>query len=118
MAGKRCYKNRGMKVIHVKTIYLPFRGICLAPFCIIIRKNYKGNFGLLRHEVIHWKQAKKMGYLFFYLRYLIQLLICGYDNMPIELEARQGESHYGMWNYRTKNFKQNETSNTDRRTKN
>lgn len=94
-----------MKVYYVNTIFLPFRGICLAPFCILIRKKYKGNFGLLRHEVIHWKQAERMYYILFYIRYLIQLLLFGYDNMPMELEARQGESVYGMWNYKQKNFK-------------
>lgn len=81
---------------------MPFRAICLAPFAIIVKEKYRGKFGLLRHEVIHWKQSERMYYVGFYFRYLIQFIIFGYDNMPIELEARQGENHYGMWNYKTK----------------
>lgn len=92
-----------IRVIYTSTILLKWRGICLYPFCILIRNQYKGNFGLLRHEVIHWKQAKRMRAILFYLRYVIQFIIFGYDNMPMELEARQGESWYGMWNYRKKN---------------
>lgn len=90
-----------IRVIYVNTMWIPFRGICIAPLFILIRKKYKGNFGLLRHEVIHWRQWQRAK-LLFYPRYLLQLILFGYDNMPLELEARQGESWYGMWNYRQK----------------
>lgn len=91
-----------MRVIYVKSIFIPFRAVCLAPLFILIRKEYKGHFGLLRHEVIHWKQCKRMGIVLFYTRYILQYILFGYDNMPMELEARQGEDHYGLWNYRQK----------------
>jgi hypothetical protein len=91
-----------MRVVYVDSIHIPFRAICLAPFVILVRKKYKGNFGLLRHELIHWKQYKRMGFILFYSRYILQYFLFGYDNMPMELEARQGENHYGLWNYRQK----------------
>lgn len=94
--------RRRIKVIYVNKLLIPHRGICLAPFCILIKKKYQGNFGLLRHEIIHYKQYKRMGFIMFYLRWILQLLLFGYNNMPMELEAKQGENWYGIWNYTQK----------------
>jgi hypothetical protein len=44
--------------------------------------------------MIHWKQYQKMGFFIFYFKYFSQLLITGYDKMPMEMEARYEEDEY------------------------
>lgn len=94
------------KAKHIK--YVPyFRGLCLPPFGIFLSEKYKNNRGLFVHELIHWKQYKRMGLIMFYFRYLSQLFLVGYDIMPMEMEARQHESEKFRWNYRQQYFKPN-----------
>jgi hypothetical protein len=72
----------------------------IPPFGIFIKKEFKGNNQILKHDLIHWKQYKRMGFIMFYFRYIIQLIIIGYDTMPMELEAREGDEN--KLNYREK----------------
>lgn len=71
------------------------------PFGIYINKSKSENSLLLQHEMVHWKQYKRTGALLFYLRYFTEYAIYGYDNMPMEIEARKevGESIYCIKNY-------------------
>jgi hypothetical protein len=71
------------------------------PFGIYINKSQSDNSLLLQHEMVHWKQYKSTGALLFYLRYFTEYVIYGYDNMPMEIEARKevGESKYCIKNY-------------------
>lgn len=70
---------------------------------IFIKEDYKEDETLLEHELIHWKQYKRMGSIVFLLRYLFQFITIGYDTMPLELEARQTDE--SLWNYRERKWK-------------
>lgn len=72
---------------------------CIPPFGIFIDKNQRGNKALLDHELIHWSQFKRLGLMGYYLRYLSEYYRYGYDNMPMEVEARYMESAYCKTNY-------------------
>ena len=90
------------KVFYTKWILPPFRGMTIPPLGIFIHTRHKDNHKILEHDLIHWKQYKRMGLFLFYFRYFIQLLIIGYDTMPMEMEARQNEIEQDKWNYRKK----------------
>jgi hypothetical protein len=82
------------KVYYSRWFPLYFRGIMIPYFGIIIRSKYRGNFELIEHEQIHWRQFRRMGALVFLVRYFLQLVFIGYDTMPMEMEARQHEDEY------------------------
>lgn len=90
------------KIYYVKYLLPPFRAMTIPPFGIFIKLKYKGNEQILKHDLIHWKQYKRMGLIMYYLRYFIQLIIIGYDTMPMELEARQNEKYEDIYKYREK----------------
>jgi hypothetical protein len=50
-----------------------------------------GNMKLRLHEEEHWRQAKEMGTMKFYLLYLYYSIRYGYWNNPMEVEARAAE---------------------------
>lgn len=93
-------KNKKPKIYYTNWIFPPFRGMTIPPFGIFILKKHKGNEKILEHDLIHWKQYKRMGLFLFYFRYFTQLIIIGYDTMPMEMEARQNEDYYTKWNYK------------------
>jgi hypothetical protein len=41
-----------------------------------------------------------MGLFMYYFRYIIQLIIIGYDTMPMEMEAKQHEKYEDIYKYR------------------
>ena len=79
--------------------------MCIPPFGIFILKKHKGNKKILQHDLIHWKQYQKQGFLDFYLRYLIEFIFIGYDKMPMEMEARKNEPLHIRNNYVNTYFK-------------
>lgn len=92
------------KVYYISSNWLPvFRAIMIPHVGIFIKKEYKKDLILLKHETVHWKQYKRMGSIIFLLRYLFQFLFIGYDSMPMELEARQYDK--SLWNYRERWWK-------------
>lgn len=92
------------KIYYVKSNVIPiFRAIMIPHIGILIKEKYKEDKILHEHELIHWKQYKRMGSLMFIIRYLFQLIFIGYDTMPLELEARQTDK--SLWNYRERNWK-------------
>jgi hypothetical protein len=93
------------KLFYVNNLIPPFRAMTIPPFGIFIKKQYKGNFQILRHDLIHWQQYKRMGLFLFYLRYFFQLIFIGYDTCPMEMEAKQYESNLTKYNYRRKYHK-------------
>lgn len=95
------------KIYYVKYLLPPFRAMTIPPFGIFIKSKYKGNEQILKHDLIHWKQYKRMGLIMYYLRYFIQLIIIGYDTMPMELEARQFEKYEDVYKYREKYHNEN-----------
>jgi hypothetical protein len=73
----------------------------IPPFGIYIAKGNETNATLLKHELAHWEQYRKTGAIIFFLKYLTQKALYGYDNMPIEIEARKitGEKNECLTNY-------------------
>ena len=59
--------------------------------------------GLLVHELVHSDQVRMLGETNFAQEYGVQFLEYGYDNMPLEIEAKEFED----------NFKENLLSYTD-----
>ena len=88
------------KIIYTNFIIPPFRAMTVPPFGIFIKKKFKGDLQILEHDKIHWSQYKRMGLFMYYFRYFTQLIIIGYDTMPMEMEARQNDNLDTKWNYR------------------
>jgi hypothetical protein len=88
------------KIYYVKWLIRPFRAMTIPPFGIFILNKYKGDNQILQHDLIHWQQYKRMGIFMYYFRYIIQLIIIGYDTMPMEMEARQHEKYEDIYKYR------------------
>lgn len=65
--------------------------VTLPPFGIFVRPERMSDEALLRHEQVHWAQWQRMGTLRFYISYLWLLMRHGYDNHPMEIEARKVE---------------------------
>ncbi len=76
-----------------------YNAITIPPFGIFIKKERRNNENLLNHEIVHWEQFKKLGMIKFYSNYIKQFTKFGYDNMPMEIEARYNESPYCKTNY-------------------
>ena len=93
------------RIIYTNFILPPFRAMTVPPIAIFVKKEHKGNNDIIEHDLIHWRQYQRMGFLMFYLRYFLQLIIIGYDTMPMEMEARQNDDHHTKWNYREINHK-------------
>ena len=65
-----------------------YAGITLPPFGIYILAERMNDDALILHEQVHWQQAKRMGTFKFYAVYLWLLVKHGYQNHPMEIEAR------------------------------
>ena len=76
------------KIIYRNGLFGNANGRCLPPFGIFIDESQRGNRELLNHELVHWYQYKKLGLLEFYMGSIIQNIKYGYDNAPLEIEAR------------------------------
>jgi hypothetical protein len=97
--------NRYVPIYYVKNDRIPiFRAIMIPHIGIFIKDKYKYDKCLLEHEIIHYRQYKRMGSFMFLLRYIFQLILIGYDTMPLELEARQTDE--SLWNYRQRKWKE------------
>ena len=80
-----------MKIITCK--YLgKIQGMTLAPFCILIRPDKIHDIRVIKHEVKHWEQSKKLWYVGFYVSYFVQWIFKGYRNISFEIEARKVEN--------------------------
>jgi len=64
-----------------------FGGVTL-PWSIYILPERIEDKALRMHELIHAEQIERMGVLRFYLVYLYQVIRYGYQNAPLEIEAR------------------------------
>lgn len=65
-----------------------FEGVCLPPFGIYILPESISNKFLVEHERVHWRQYQRMGLIKFYFTYFYQIIRYGYQNAPMEREAR------------------------------
>ena len=68
-------------------------GIALYPFIILRNKDY--SLIRINHERIHLAQQKEMLVIFFFLWYIIEGIIKGYDNISFEKEAYKNQHDLG-----------------------
>lgn len=66
-----------------------FDGITLPPRGVYVLAEKQGDERLVRHEAVHWAQYERMGAIKFYATYLWYTLRHGYQNNPMEVEARE-----------------------------
>ena len=66
-----------------------YKGITLPPFGVYILKEDMDDQELVRHELIHWDQYKRMGLIKFYTTYFYYSVRYGYKKNPMEIEARE-----------------------------
>lgn len=103
-----------MKIIYNKLI--PFRGfLAINLFGVLfVRGSWRDvNARLLYHEKIHTAQMRELGYIFFYILYLLEWLYRlakegnAYMNISFEREAYENENNFeylqtrkkwAMWN--------------------
>jgi len=73
----------------------------IPPFGIDIKISERENQRLIAHELEHWNQYKQTGAIIYGLKYCLQRVFYGYDNMPFEIEARKsaGENPDCIGNY-------------------
>lgn len=69
-----------------------FIAITLPPFGIYARKDYLDSELIADHEQVHWEQYQRLGALRYYGRYLWQSMTHGYNDNPMEVEAREKSS--------------------------
>lgn len=70
---------------------LGYSAICTPWRTIIVLERYVGDKRLLRHEMAHAAQYERMGRWRFLLAYFWYALRHGYDQNPLEIEARHAE---------------------------
>lgn len=91
-------KRNDPNIFFKKSLLKNYNARTVPPFGIWILKSEKNNEELLKHEWIHWKYYQQNGLLNYYFNYMFQKAKYGYDNMPMEVEARN-ESDYCKYNY-------------------
>lgn len=69
-----------------------YDGITLPPWGVFIRAECLADERLCRHEMAHWAQYQRMGAVKFYAAYLWLMMLHGYQNHPMEIEARSAEN--------------------------
>lgn len=101
-------------MIVIENKLIPFRGFkAINLFGVIfVRKGARMTITDFRHEAIHTAQMKELGYVFFYVLYVIEWLyrMCksgnAYRNISFEREAYENEDdvyylrfrqHYAQW---------------------
>lgn len=101
-----------MKII--RNSFIPFPGFAAINLfgVLFVRNDVKISERLCNHEKIHTAQMKELGYIFFYIIYVLEWLVRlflpgnAYRNISFEKEAYFYESannylnwreHFGMW---------------------
>lgn len=95
----RDLRDREPDIHYVDTIPANLNAICIPPMGIFVHESQQGNAELLKHEMVHWRQYQRLGLARYYVEYLAQYLQHGYDNHPMEREARQNETPFVQANY-------------------
>ena len=103
-----------MKII--RNPFIPFPGFAAINLfgVLFVRSNVKITERLLNHERIHTAQMKELGYIFFYIIYVLEWLVRlflpgnAYENVSFEREAYlfdgsksylQQRKRFAMWNH-------------------
>lgn len=61
-----------------------FSAITLYPIGVFVVHE---SYSILKHELIHWRQASELGAVKFYWKYLCEWVKKGYRNISFEIEA-------------------------------
>lgn len=61
----------------------------IPPFGTFIEARYKKNRLIVKHEMVHWYQYRRMGFWGFYTTYLYEYIKYGRKYGPMEVEARR-----------------------------
>lgn len=61
----------------------------IPPFGTFIESKYKKNRSILNHEMAHWNQYNRMGFVGFYKTYFSEYVKYGRKHGPMEIEARK-----------------------------
>lgn len=69
-----------------------FGAVTLPPFGIYALSERVNEERLAKHEAMHWQQYQRYGVIGFYARYFYYMLRYGYQNNPMEIEARAAET--------------------------
>jgi len=78
-----------------KIYYIPFdipgsqMAATIPPFGTFIESKHKKDKSIVRHELAHWVQYNRMGFLNFYGTYFKEYLKYGRKYGPMEVEARK-----------------------------
>lgn len=92
-------KNDKPKIFYRKKLVNNYNGYITPPFGVFIKESEKDNQALIEHEMMHWKQFQREGFLPFLLNYGKEAVAKGYDKNPYEIEARTQETGYCKENY-------------------
>lgn len=92
--------HRRNRVWVVKALPLGLRGAFIPPIGTFIAEAHDTP-KVREHEACHYSQWKELGSVNFYLRYFMEYVEHGYNNMPVEAECRKNESQYCQENYTT-----------------
>lgn len=77
-----------------KIYYIPFdipgsqMAATIPPFGTFIEVKYKKDKSILNHELAHWIQYNRMGFINFYTTYFKEYMKYGRKYGPMEIEAR------------------------------
>ena len=94
-------KNNNPNIFYRKKLFGNYNGYAAFPIGIFIKESEKDNKMLHDHEMVHWKQFQREGFLPFLLKYGWEALTKGYDANKFEIEARElsGEKEECFTNY-------------------
>jgi len=70
-----------------------YGGVTIPPLCIYILVERINEDRLRQHEMAHWRQYLRMGLFKFYATYFWYNIRYGYRMNPMEIEARDAETH-------------------------
>lgn len=92
-------RRKSIPVYIRKSLAGNYNARTIPPFGIYVKEGEQNNEALINHEKVHWKQYQEKGLIGFYSQYAKEIKEFGYDNMPMEIEARENETEHCKHNY-------------------
>jgi len=92
-------KNNNPRVFYLKSLPFGYNGFIVPPFGIFIKEEHRNSKSLLLHELVHWQQFQREGFINFLINYNSAHKKVGYDKNPYEIEARFEETDFCKSNY-------------------
>ena len=91
--------NSSPSIFYVRELPSGFNALTIPPVGIFILEKHRFNVELLEHELIHWEQFQREGFLPFTYGFIKEYILKGYDLNSYEIEARFNESEFCKTNY-------------------